>query len=202
MYKTICIILTLLIFSFCTLSAQTTAPAAKKTPSPSNRDASTVKTPSKAVTKPKGTTNSKAASNGGFNGQMLAAVNQLRASGTTCGGESMPPVKPLVWNTKLEKAAVAHTVYMNETGNFSHQGKKGSWPEDRIKAVGYEWDNVGENIGKGYKDIPAAIVGWKESTGHCKQMMSAEVTEMGAAKVGVYWCQKYAKPFVKLTPTE
>lgn len=192
MYKKISCILTLLFFSFCTLSAQT-APA-KKTPS--------VKTPSKAVTKPKGTTNSKAASNSGFNSQMLAAVNQLRTSGTTCGGETMPPVKPLAWNAKLEKATVAHTVYMSETNNFSHQGKNSSWPEDRIKAAGYNWDQVGENIGKGYKDIPAAIVGWKESAGHCKQMMSADVTEMGAAKVGPYWCQKYAKPFVKITPTE
>ena len=199
MYKTIYCILTLLIFSFCTLSAQTAQ--AKKLPS--------VKTQSKAVTKPKGptkaktaTTNSKAASNSGFNSQMLEAVNQLRASGTTCGGETMPPVKPLVWNEKLEKASVAHTVYMSETDNFSHQGKNGSWPEDRIKAAGYEYDRVGENIGKGYKDIPAAITGWKESTGHCKQMMSADVTEMGAAKVGPYWCQKYGKPFVKITPTE
>ncbi len=193
MYKTIGSILTILIFSFGTLTAQTAA--AKKTPS--------VKTPSKAVTKPKtATTTPKAVSESGFNGQMLAAVNQLRASGTTCGGESMPPVKPLVWNEKLEKAAVAHTVYMNESNNFSHQGKNGSWPEERIKAAGYNWDQVGENIGKGYKDIPAAIVGWKESAGHCKQMMSADVTEMGAAKTGPYWCQKYAKPFVKITPTE
>ena len=199
MYKTISCILTLLIFSFCTLSAQTAA--AKKTPS--------VKTPSKAVTKSKGTTkaktgptNSGAASNSSFSNQMLAAVNQLRASGTTCGGETMPPVKPLVWNAKLEKAAVAHSVFMSDTDNFSHQGKNGSWPEERIKAAGYDWDQVGENIGKGYKDIPAAIVGWKESKGHCKQMMSAEVTEMGAAKAGPYWCQKYAKPFVKITPTE
>ena len=194
MYKTICSILTLLIFSFGTLSAQS-APAKK--------------TPSKVVTKPKATakaktvpTAPKAASDGGFNSQMLAAVNKLRASGTTCGSESMPPVKPLVWNAKLEKAAVAHTAYMNETNNFSHQGKNGTWPEERIKAAGYEWDKVGENIGKGYKDIPAAILGWKESTGHCKQMMSAEVTEMGAAKVGPYWCQKFAKPFEKITPTE
>jgi uncharacterized protein YkwD len=199
MYKTIGRILTLLIFSCYTLSAQV-APA-KKAPS--------VKNPSKAVTKPKGTakpktaaTNSKVASDGSFNSEMLVAVNQLRVSGTTCGGESMPPVKPLVWNTKLEKAAVAHTIFMNETNNFSHQGKNGSWPEDRIKAAGYEYDRVGENIGKGYKDIPAAILGWKESTGHCKQMMSADVTEIGAAKVGAYWCQKYGKPFVKITPTE
>jgi uncharacterized protein YkwD len=199
MYKKIYCILTLFILGFCTLSAQV-APT-KKPPS--------VKTQSKAVTKPKGTTkaktaptNSGAASNSSFSNQMLAAVNQLRASGTTCGGETMPPVKPLVWNTKLEKASVAHSVYMSDTNNFSHQGKNGSWPEERIKAAGYAWDQVGENIGKGYKDIPAAIVGWKESTGHCKQMMSADVTEMGAAKVGPYWCQKYAKPFVKITPTE
>lgn len=129
-----------------------------------------------------------------FNNQMLAEINALRKSGTTCGGEKMPPVKPLAWNAQLEKAAVVHVADMDANDHFSHAGMDGTMPDDRIKSAGYEWERVGENIGQGYKDVSSAMKGWKESTNHCKQMMSAEVTEMGAAKKGKYWCQTFAKP--------
>ncbi len=129
-----------------------------------------------------------------FNNQMLAAVNALRKSGVNCGGEMMPPVKPLVWNSKLEKASVIHVADMDKNDHFSHVGTDGSLPDDRIKATGYEWAQVGENIGRGYKDVAAAVKGWKESANHCKQMMSAEVTQIGAAQKGSYWCQAFATP--------
>jgi uncharacterized protein YkwD len=128
-----------------------------------------------------------------FSNEMLAAVNTLRKSGTTCGGQKMPSVKALAWNTKLEDAAIIHVKDMDSNDNFSHLGLDGSKPDDRIKTAGYEWQRVGENIGQGYKDVSAAIKGWKESANHCKQMMSAEVTEIGAAKKGKYWCQTFAK---------
>ncbi len=129
-----------------------------------------------------------------FNNQMLAAINALRKSGVNCGGEMMPPVKPLVWNAKLEKASVLHVIDMDKNDHFSHVGTNGSLPDDRIKSAGYEWAQVGENIGRGYKDVATAVKGWKESANHCKQMMSAEVTQMGAAQKGSYWCQTFAKP--------
>lgn len=129
-----------------------------------------------------------------INSQMLVEINALRKSGVNCGNEMMPPVKPLVWNSKLEKAAVIHVNDMDKNDQFSHVGTDGSLPDDRIKAAGYEWAQVGENIGRGYKDVAAAIKGWKESASHCKQMMSADVTEIGAAKKGSYWCQAFATP--------
>ncbi len=130
----------------------------------------------------------------GFDNQMLAAVNALRKSGVNCGGEMMPPVKPLAWNVKLEKAAVIHALDMDKNNHFSHVGTDGSLPDDRIKSAGYEWAQVGENIGRGYKDVAAAVKGWKESSNHCKQMMSADVTQIGAAQKGSYWCQAFATP--------
>lgn len=129
-----------------------------------------------------------------FNSQMLTAVNAMRIRGYNCGGEMMPAVQPLVWNTKLEKAAIVHVADMDRNNNFSHAGTDGSLPDDRIKAAGYEWERVGENIGRGYKDVASAVIGWKESVNHCKQMMSPEVTQFGAAKKGNYWCQTFAKP--------
>ncbi len=129
-----------------------------------------------------------------FNNQMLAEVNALRKSGTTCGDEKMPPVKALAWNTKLEKAAIVHVVDMDTNDHFGHEGTDGSMPDDRFTKAGYEWERIGENIGQGYKDVSHAMKGWKESANHCKQMMSAEITEIGAAKKGKYWCQTFAKP--------
>jgi uncharacterized protein YkwD len=157
--------------------------------------ASTVQKPPVEVTaKGPGATPQSSALSGSFNNQMLTAVNALRKSGVNCGGEMMPPVKPLVWNSKLEKASVIHVIDMDKNDNFSHVGTDGSLPDDRIKAAGYEWAQVGENIGRGYKDVAAAIKGWKESANHCKQMMSADVTQMGAAQKGSYWCQAFAAP--------
>lgn len=129
-----------------------------------------------------------------FSKEMLAAVNALRKSGTTCGGEKMPPVKPLVWSAELENAAVVHVADMDANDHFSHAGTNGTLPDDRIKEAGYEWGRVGENIGQGYKDVSAAMKGWKTSANHCKQMMNADIINIGAAKKGKYWCQTFASP--------
>lgn len=129
-----------------------------------------------------------------FSKEMLAAVNALRKTGTTCGSEKMPPVKPLVWSAQLENAAVVHVADMDANDHFSHAGTNGTLPDDRIKTAGYEWARVGENIGQGYKDVSAAMKGWKASTNHCKQMMSADIINIGAAKKGKYWCQTFASP--------
>lgn len=129
-----------------------------------------------------------------FTKEMLTAVNALRKSGTTCGGEKMLPVKPLVWNAQLENAATVHVADMDANDHFSHAGTNGTLPDDRIKEAGYEWARVGENIGQGYKNVSAAIKGWKESPNHCKQMMNADMINIGAAKKGKYWCQTFASP--------
>ncbi len=154
---------------------------------PTQYAATAVKTaPKNPVTTPK------AAIPMSFNQEMLSMVNALRKSGTMCGGEKMPAVKPLVWDTKLENAAIAHATDMDANDHFSHAGTNGTLPDERITKAGYEWARVGENIGQGYKNVAAAMKGWKESTNHCKQMMNAEVTNIGAAKKGKYWCQTFA----------
>ena len=174
-----------------TTTAKTTTTASKTLP----KSYTTVKKPAdKVMAKGTGLIPQSSALPISFNNQMLAEINALRKSGTTCGGEKMPPVKPLAWNAQLEKAAVVHVADMDANDHFSHAGMDGTMPDDRIKSAGYEWERVGENIGQGYKDVSSAMKGWKESTNHCKQMMSAEVTEMGAAKKGKYWCQTFAKP--------
>ncbi|MDZ7877537.1 MAG: CAP domain-containing protein [Saprospiraceae bacterium] len=128
-----------------------------------------------------------------FRASMLAAVNKLRANGCRCGGRTMPPVPPLRWNSQLEAAAIRHATDMSSNGHFDHIGTDNSAFDDRITASGYKWMEIGENIAFGYEAISTTMKGWLDSESHCKQMMSAKVDEMGAAKSGKYWVQEFGR---------
>ncbi len=129
-----------------------------------------------------------------FSTQMLAAVNKLRTAGCDCGGEIMPPVKPLKWEAHLTKAALNHVNDMAEHDRLDHFSTDGTAPEVRIANAGWtKTELIGENIGMGYKSIAEAIEGWKESPHHCKAMMDKDAFEMGAAHNGKMWCQDFGR---------
>lgn len=131
---------------------------------------------------------------GNFKTDMLAYVNALRTKGCKCNGVQMPIVPALKWNTLLEAAALRHAKDMSATNTFSHTGSDGSTMSGRITATGYKWMALAENIASGYPNLLGVINGWVSSAGHCKNMMSANFTELGAAKVGTYWVQDFGKP--------
>lgn len=133
---------------------------------------------------PKITTESNA-----FATQMLAEVNALRASGCRCGGRWMPPTPPLRWNGLLTRAAQRHANDMHNNDFFNHRGSDGSDMSGRVSEAGYAWRAVAENIAWGYSDVTAVVQGWKDSPGHCENMMSGDYTEMGGAQAGRYWVQ-------------
>ncbi len=125
-----------------------------------------------------------------FATEMLSAVNKLRKSGCNCGSATTE----LKWNAKLEAAALRHAKDMSENNHFSHTGTDNSTFDKRIKAAGYSFKAAGENIAYGYSSISSVMKSWENSSGHCKNMMNASYTEMGAAKVGIYWVQVFAAP--------
>lgn len=126
--------------------------------------------------------------------QMLEEVNALRTRGCRCGRKRMPPAPPLRWSPKLAQAARAHARDMNRHNYFSHQGRNGSSISDRVEDTGYRWQAVGENIAWNYSGVSAVVQGWRESPGHCRNMMSSSFTEMGAAIEGVYYVQDFGRP--------
>lgn len=123
--------------------------------------------------------------------EMLAAVNDLRASGATCGEERMPPVPPLVWDARLESAALRHTRDMAASGVFSHVGSDGLSTGERARRAGYDWRVVGENIARYQRSVPEVMADWAESEPHCRQLMSARFVEIGAAETDRYWSQVF-----------
>jgi uncharacterized protein YkwD len=130
--------------------------------------------------------------------QMLTLVNNARAQTRSCGTESYQAAAALSWNCRLESAAHAHSASMAKNNYFSHTGKDGSSPGDRISNAGYAWMTYGENIAAGYRDAESVMDGWLTSPGHCANLMNPKFKDIGVGIVngsgsyGIYWTQDFA----------
>ncbi|MGB7184438.1 MAG: CAP domain-containing protein [Burkholderiaceae bacterium] len=130
-----------------------------------------------------------------FQTDILDRVNAVRLQGTACGGNTMPAVPSVQWNTLTEAAAQAHSQFMKDSNNLSHTGQNGSSVGDRLTAAGYTWSAVGENIAAGYPTGAAVVQGWIDSVDHCRNLMSSNFRHLGVAVVqgaatnnyGQYW---------------
>ncbi|WP_106478028.1 CAP domain-containing protein [Phytohalomonas tamaricis] len=132
---------------------------------------------------------------------LLDRVNKARSQTRQCGDESFEAAEPLTWNCKLEAAAMEHSKDMAKTNYFGHASPEGTRIGDRVSAVGYKWQAVGENIAAGQRSATAVINGWLASPGHCANIMNGTFTEMGLARVDMqsskysrYWTQVFARP--------
>ena len=126
---------------------------------------------------------------------MLSLVNNLRQTDCDCGKNSMPATHTLEWNSRLEAAAYVHALDMEKNQYFSHTSPDGSTPQDRIETQGYMYVTYGENIASSSSGREQAVFEmWKNSAGHCKNMMDIRFTEIGVACSGSYWVMVLAKP--------
>jgi len=137
-----------------------------------------------------------------FAAAALAAINQRRAAGATCGSRgrfaAAPPVR---WSPQLATASAAHSTDMATRDYFSHISADGRSMSDRVNATGYVWASLGENIAAGQSDIGSVVESWMRSDGHCANVMNRDFDEMGLACVpgangsryGQYWTQNLAR---------
>jgi uncharacterized protein YkwD len=133
--------------------------------------------------------------------RVLELVNQVRASGTRCGGRSFGPAPPLQMSGTLDAVASQHAQDMARHGYFEHVDLTGHSPSDRVRAIGYHEKLVGENIAYGPTSADEVVAGWLHSTGHCENIMDPRFVEMGlayatgqGAKRGPYWDQVLTAP--------
>jgi len=120
--------------------------------------------------------------------QVLDLTNAERAK-AGCGA--------LRFDTHLRAAARAHSTDMAVHNYFSHTGRDGSDPGDRIAAAGFNirrgW---AENIAAGYPTAKAVMTGWMNSSGHRANILNCRLRALG---VGVarssggrlYWTQDF-----------
>ncbi|MEI7420964.1 MAG: CAP domain-containing protein [Prolixibacteraceae bacterium] len=122
---------------------------------------------------------------------MLSLINKYRKEGCKCGRTFMPAVDTLIWNRKLELAALKHSKDMFDHKYFDHINKKGLGPSTRITREGYIWSTCGENIAKGQKTVEEVMHGWITSEGHCKNLMNKSFKEVGSGRTGNIWVQNF-----------
>jgi len=133
--------------------------------------------------------------------EVLAATNAARAVPRDCGGVAMPAAPPVRWSARLAAAALQHSQDMAQQGYFSHTDTQGNDVAQRALAAGYAWRSVAENIARGQNSAQEAVAGWLNSPGHCRSLMDARMSEMGAAysirsnkRSTAYWTQVFASP--------
>lgn len=130
--------------------------------------------------------------------RVLALVNRARAQARTCGDKPFPAAKPVSYHPLLALASLAHANDMAKQNYFSHDGRDGSNPAQRVERAGYNYRATGENIAAGMTTAEAAVEGWIKSPPHCANLMSPAFTELGVgyainatSDLGVYWAQVF-----------
>ncbi|UAW97283.1 CAP domain-containing protein [Halopseudomonas nanhaiensis] len=131
---------------------------------------------------------------------LLEEVNRVRQQARQCGDQSYEAAAPLKWSDLLGEAALAHSRDMAERGYFSHGSPEGKQVSDRAVEQGYDFRQIGENLGFGQSTPGQVVQGWLLSPGHCANLMKPGYTEMGAAYAleradnAIYWTQVLGRP--------
>jgi uncharacterized protein YkwD len=104
----------------------------------------------------------------------------------------------LATSALLFKAARQHSANMAKQGVLSHTLDEKD-VADRLKAVGYEWSQFGENIALGAKTPADAILTWMNSPPHKENLLTKESTQFGVAVAATadgqqYWTMVFGAP--------
>lgn len=102
--------------------------------------------------------------------EILVLVNQIRAEAG---------VAPLVLDDQLCKAATMRAVEMDYANLFSHTRPDGSSCFTVLSQYGISYRSCGENIAAGYSSPEDVVEGWKNSSGHYKNMVNSSYTKLG-----------------------
>ena len=118
-----------------------------------------------------------------FQTDLMALINQARASSRSCGGTAYPAAAAVAWNSQLFDAAAGHSADMANQNYFDHTSKDGRNPGQRMSAAGYSWSAYGENIAAGQTSAASVMAGWMDSPGHCSNIMNKNFKEVAVACV-------------------
>src|SRR5260370_23575051 len=110
--------------------------------------------------------------------------------------ETRPPLKP---NKTLCEVARAHSANMAKQGEMKHE-LDGKNPADRVKAAGYIYAHMAENIAVSDGEKPEGIVkAWMDSKEHKENILNEKYTEIGIGigkndKRETYYTQDFGTP--------
>ncbi|NDJ16071.1 hypothetical protein GS601_02015 [Myxacorys almedinensis A] len=123
--------------------------------------------------------------NAGFNNfeqQVVELTNQERI------GRGLTP---LAINLTLNNVAEQHSQDMLAQNYFSHQGKDGSLPWERMQGQGYAYSRAAENIAFGQTTPQQVVSDWMNSPGHRKNILDPNLQDIGVGYYNGYWTQNF-----------
>jgi uncharacterized protein YkwD len=90
---------------------------------------------------------------------------------------------PFAISPRLMSAAQLQADQMASLGQMGHvlPGARYPEPQDRLAAVGYQWQAYAENVAYGQGSPAAAVSAWMGSAGHRGNILNPGLTELGAA---------------------
>lgn len=104
-------------------------------------------------------------------------------------------------SSPLNQAAQIQAEQTAQAGVLGHVLPTATYPnpQDRLSAVGYQWQAWGENLAAGQQTPAAAVQGWMQSSGHRANILSSSFTEIGTgyavdASGRPYYTQVFARP--------
>jgi uncharacterized protein YkwD len=121
---------------------------------------------------------------------ILDATNKEREK------EDLPALKP---NKVLCEVARAHSANMAKQGEMKHE-LDGKNPADRVKAAGYIYAHMAENIAVSDGEKPEGILkAWMDSKEHKENILNKKYTEIGIGlakndKGDTYYTQVFGTP--------
>jgi len=106
----------------------------------------------------------------------------------------LPPLKA---NLKLMVAARGHAENMAKQDKLDHVLDE-KQPADRVKAAGYDYGYLGENVAWNQADPKEVLESWMNSQNHKDNILNKDYAEIGVAvaknaKGERYWVQVFAK---------
>ncbi|MGB0439514.1 MAG: CAP domain-containing protein [Paracoccaceae bacterium] len=108
-----------------------------------------------------------------------ALLNQFRAENG---------LGALTRSAQLQRAAELHAADMDAGNEMTHTGTNGSTLGERVRAQGYGYCTVAENVAFGQRSLDEVMTAWITSAGHRKNMLLPAVTEYGLARTDRnYW---------------
>ncbi|MBD1859810.1 CAP domain-containing protein [Leptolyngbya sp. FACHB-1624] len=119
---------------------------------------------------------------GAFEQQVFDLTNQQRAQFG---------LAPLSLNLTLNDVAEKHSQDMAGNNYFSHQGRDGSQPWDRMRAEGYNYSRAAENIAFGQPTAQDVVTAWMNSPGHRQNILDPNLQEIGVGYYDGYWTQNF-----------
>lgn len=109
-------------------------------------------------------------------------------------------VSKLEIHEDISIAAYNHSKDMAQQNYFDHTSLNGTSASDRVWTACSNCSYVGENIAAGYTNLFVAHNGWINSSGHRKNMISANYTHIGtgvyydaASEYGIYYTTNFGR---------